>query len=155
MKLFVFVLLIIVQINATAQGVKPTKPAVAKTKVPTIKATIAGVGSGTYSPAVAKIMIDSNLVLKDESGKKYPIYKCSFLYKRRMEYKDDESGGDVKTSWEYLENVLKNNAQLDDLWRKTIKNDLKKGEQLIFENILADSQKGYMIQVKSIILTIQ
>jgi hypothetical protein len=158
MKLVFLMLLLSIQMISLAQGgVKPkpvVKPTIVKSKVPTLTASLAGMQTGTYGVGAAKLMIDSNLVLKDENGKKYPIFKCSFLYKRKMVYKDEESG-ETKTTWEYLENVLKNNAQLDSFWRQTIKGDLKPGEELLFEGILADSQKGYMIPVKGITITVK
>jgi hypothetical protein len=154
MKYIIFIAFSLCSFLAQAQ--KPTvkpKP-IAKGPAAKLTATIAGLSTGTYGLGAAKIMIDSSLVLKDEKGKKYPISRCTFMYKRKNTY-EDEITGEKKVSWEYLSKELRNNEQLDEFWRKTIKEDLKKGEELIFERILGDSQKGYMIPVKGIIITVQ
>ncbi len=155
---YVKILQLIILLSLTtllhAQVTKPLNKPLAKQKVPTVTAYIGGNVSGTYNVAAAKVMIDSALVIKDEKGKSYSIYKFTFLYKRRMEYTDEDTREKIVT-WEYLSKELRNNEQLDELWRTTIKQDLKKGEQLLFEGILADSKKGYMLVAKSIIITIQ
>jgi hypothetical protein len=130
-----------------------TKPAAKPVgKAPIVTASIGKLGQGTYSIALLKTIVDSALVLKDAKGVKYSIDKCSFLYKRKLTHKDDETGK-TSTTWEYAEKILKNGAQLDAMWKTTIKSELKKGEQLIFSNILADSKRGFKIPVATIILT--
>ena len=157
MKIILFILLLTISTAAiVAQQTKPStnKPIIQKTKVPTVKATIANMVTGTYSVAAIKILVDSNLVITDEKGKRYSFAKCSFLYKRKMTY-TDENTGEKKVTWEYLNKELRNNEQLDAFWRTTIKQDLKKDEALIFEKILVDSGKGYMLTTQGIILTAQ
>jgi hypothetical protein len=127
---------------------------VTKGKVPVITASIGGLTTGSYSLATVKSIIDSALVLKDAAGKKYPVNRCSFLYKRKLSFKDEETG-ETKITWEYVNKELRNNAPLENYYKAILKEDLKKGEALIFGKILADSQKGYMVPVKEIVITVQ
>jgi hypothetical protein len=152
-----FFLLAFFSLAASSIGqTKPTpKPAI-KGKVPVVTASLGGMQSGTYGVGAGKILIDSALVLKDEKGRTYAISRCSFMYKRKMVHVDESSGEKVvKTSWEYLAKELRNNEQLDDFWRSTIKEDLKSGEELIFGNIMADTKQGYMVPVKTLKIIIK
>jgi hypothetical protein len=159
MKIIFALLFIIYSCIGFAQ-VKP-KPTLPKAtigtlnKQPILTATIANMTTGTYGVGAAKIMIDSMLTIKDEKGVKYTINRCYFNYKRKISYKNDETG-EVTTRYEYLEKELKNNEQLDELWRQTIKEDLQKGEQLIFEKILVNAKKGgVVIPVKSLVISVK
>lgn len=159
MKIVALFIFCVAPFLITAQVIKPvlkppTPKPIVKGKVPVITASIGGMTSGKYGVGAAKILIDSNLVLKDEKGQKYVINRCSFMYKRKMTYTDEESG-QKRITWEYLAKELRNGEQLDKFWRDTIKEDLKVGEELIFEKILADSKKGYMIPVKGLSITVK
>jgi hypothetical protein len=149
-KLLILFCILFVNSITQAQVVKPA----AGFKAPIVTATIGKLVTGTYTVAQLKKIIDSALVLKDAKGNKYTIDKCSFLYKRKTKFEDDETGK-KGTGWEYVEKILKNGAQLDSLWKTTIKNELQAGEELMFANIMADSKKGFKIPVASIILTAQ
>ncbi len=131
-------------LNSTAQ----TKPVV-KSKIPVVKAYLGTFASGTYTIAQLKLIVDNALILKDDKGNIYPIKNCSFLYKRKMIDKD-ETTGKTNIKWEYNEKILKAGEQLDEFWRKTIKEELQEGEELIFGRIMADSKKGYSIPVANI-----
>jgi hypothetical protein len=162
MRIFFLSIVTLLQINIMAQtGTPPAKPkpgikpsVVAKTKIPKITASIGNMLGGTYDVAVAKNLIDNSLLLKDESGKLYKINRCSFLYKRKMVYTDEDTK-EKRITYEYLSKELRNNEQLDEFWKKIIKEELKKGEELIFEKILADSGSGYMLQVKGLTIVVQ
>jgi hypothetical protein len=154
MKYIIFITLSFLSFFGQAQKPVAKPKPITKGPAPKLTATIAGLSTGIYGSGAAKIMIDSSLVLRDEKGKKYPISRCTFMYKRKNTY-EDEITGEKKVTWEYLAKELRNNEQLDEFWRKTIKEDLKKGEELIFERILGDSQKGYMIPVKGLTITVQ
>ncbi len=162
MRILLFSILTLLQIGIKAQtGNTPVKPKpvvkpviTTKGKIPKITASIGNMFGGTYDVAVAKNLIDNNLLLKDENGKLYKISRCSFLYKRKMVYTDEDTK-EKRITYEFLSKELRNNEQLDEFWKKIIKEELKKGEELIFEKILADSGSGYMIQVKGLTLTVQ
>ncbi len=147
------ILFIAISFLAIATINAQTKPAIKPTgTAPIVSATIGKLTEGTYKVAVLKKIIDSVLVLKDAKGVKYTIDRFSFLYKRKTKFEDEQTGK-KGTGWEYLEKILKNGTQLDELWKSTIKKDLQAGEQLIFASIMADTKKGYKIPVKTIILT--
>ena len=107
----------------------------------------------TLNAAQAKQLIDSALTVKDATGKSYFISRATFSYKRKLVYVDEDTQK-KNISWEYLSKELRNGEQLDAFWRSSIKEDLKKGEELLFEKILVDTKKGVMLPAKSIIITI-
>jgi hypothetical protein len=148
-KLIVLMLLSFLSVASVAQTTTGTKPATTKSKIPVVKAYWGTYTSGTYTIAQLKNIIDNALILKDDKGTVYTLKRCSFLYKRKLVNKDDETGV-TTTTWEYAEKILKNGAQLDDQWKKTLKEEMKEGEEFIFGAIVADSKKGYVIPVSNI-----
>jgi hypothetical protein len=124
-------------------------PAAKPGPAPKVVASIAGLRGGNINTAVARMLIDSSLKITDEAGRAYPLYKFTFIYKRKNTY-EDEMSGDKKVAYEWLSTDIRDNKQLDDLWRTTVKGDLKPGEEIYFEGIVADSKKGYMLPAPAI-----
>jgi hypothetical protein len=156
--IILFSLLGLLTNNLLAQNTttKPaTKPAVTvNNKIPKINASIGNYNSLTTDVNTAKKIIDNKLVLKDENGKIYKIGRCTFLYKRKNVYIDEDTKV-KKINYEFLAKELRDDEQLDNFWKTSIKETLAKGEELIFEKILADSGKGYMLPVKGITIVVQ
>lgn len=156
MKHLPFFMLLLLAFGAAAQP-KPkprpkppvNKPAIKPGPVPVVTASVAGKTGGKIDSAFAKLMLDFPLLLKDDKGNVYAIKQFTFIYKRKNTF-EDEITGRTGFTYEWLATEMRNNEQLDDFWRTSVKESLKYGEEIHFEKILADSKKGYSIPVAGI-----
>ncbi|WP_291911298.1 hypothetical protein [Chitinophaga sp. CB10] len=79
-------------------------------------------------------LLDSALVVRDEKGVKYPVISFAFTYETREVYLNDTTGqpGIYK---DYIGNNFQD-ARMDSVWRKGMKEKLDKGNILYFDEIL-------------------
>ncbi|SHL19490.1 hypothetical protein SAMN05444266_102393 [Chitinophaga jiangningensis] len=79
-------------------------------------------------------LIDSALIVRDEKGAKYPVISFAFTYETREAYLNDTTGqpGLYK---DYIGNNFQD-ARMDSVWRKGMKEKLEKGNVLYFDEIL-------------------
>jgi hypothetical protein len=156
-KFFFVIILLCTTVFLGAQGTVPKnqRQPTTKTKkitgnVPKVKAFWGKFSAGTYNQTILSTLLDSaNLYLVDEKGVAYTPIKYSFSFKQRREYTDEVTEQKLVT-YDYLTNDLKNGQNLDTLWRSRVKEDMKDGDEIIFENILADSKRGFAVRVESI-----
>jgi hypothetical protein len=154
MKQLFFITFLLIAGFATAQPAKPKpRPAAKPAAAPKVVASIANLNGGNIPLSVAQSLLDSALVVRDEKGNRYPLYKFTFMYRRTNTFKDEFTEQE-QTAYEWLSIDLTNNKQLDELWRNSVKETLQPGEEIYFEKIIADSKKGFLLPAKSIKFTI-
>jgi hypothetical protein len=124
--------------NAIAQ--KKTKSA--KFKPPVVKTSFAGIyGNKEIIPvALGKTIIDSLLKVVDAKGNVYTITHYQFAFTRIGGLENDSTGVVSAVSDIVADNFT--TTPLTDIWRKTIRETLTKGEEFHFCDIIVMDNKG-------------
>ncbi|TAN15334.1 MAG: hypothetical protein EPN37_09640 [Chitinophagaceae bacterium] len=137
-------ILIVYFVPAYAQHHKkavPRKTESAKKADTVFTATLGDVPSGQLLPAsFAKSLLDKPLIVRDQEHQSFPVISFSFGYQAYGTYVNDTTGLPEKTST-YISFPF-NSDRLDSLWRTRIGNELKTGDQLYFDHIIAEDKNG-------------
>ncbi|MFT3746802.1 MAG: hypothetical protein QM768_00730 [Agriterribacter sp.] len=135
---------------AMAQTKAPVKSgAKAKPVFPKINMSIGGLKGGDISPEMLSKIVDSVLIAKDENATTYSIVRFRLFYKFKSTYQDEESG-QKKSSDDMRTSDFTNTSVLPELWRASIKDNIKKGDEMIFDNIIVVLKNGSKIMAPSI-----
>ena len=136
LKIVLFLFIVTIRNHAIAQK----KPA--KFKPPVVKTYFAGINGSKDSVNVAtgKAIIDSSLKVIDAKGNTYTITHYQFALKRIGSIEDDSTGVVSSTSDIVADNFT--STPLTDIWRKTIRETLVKGEEFHFVDIIVTDDKG-------------
>lgn len=147
MKLFIILLCFSLAFSVkrasaqSAKGKMHDKPHVQRNKPLTFTSTLGDVPGGQeLSASFVKSLLDSALVVHDNHRRSYPVVSFSFGYQTNASYTNDTTGMPEKTS-SYIAYPFNSN-RLDSLWRTRIGNELKPGDQLFFDHILAKDSTG-------------
>jgi hypothetical protein len=136
-------LLLIVMASNTVIAQRKSKTAkTAKFKPPVIKTFFAGIHGVKDSVPVAtgKQIIDSSLTVTDAKGNSYTITHYQFAFKRIGGLENDSTGVVSAVSDIVADNFIA--TPLTDIWRKTIRETLTKGEEFHFTDIIVTDNKG-------------
>ena len=124
-------LLLLVSMSAIGQQKTP-KPA---TTMPVLKTRWGNTLGGPVSVAQLKQIVDSPLVVFDTKGKRYAVTALTVRYWFNVSYKDEESGLQ-KTMREFRTVDLDGTDRLNELWRESIRDNVKAGDELVITRIL-------------------
>lgn len=103
--------------------------------------TLGDVPSGQLLPAsFAKSLLDKPLIVHDQEHRAFPVISFSFGYQAYGTFANDTTGLPEKTST-YISFPF-NSDRLDSLWKTRIGNELKPGDQLYFDHIIAEGENG-------------
>jgi len=139
---------------ALAQNKPSVKPgAKAKTVIPKITMSIGGLKGGDISPETLAKIVDSALVAKDENANTYSIIRFRLFYKFKSTYQDEDSG-QKKSSDDMRTSDFTNTSVLPQLWRESIKDNIKKGDEMILDNIIVVLKNGSKIMAPKIIFKV-
>ncbi|HLO81713.1 MAG TPA: hypothetical protein VK166_12180 [Chitinophagaceae bacterium] len=141
MKSILFVFLILA-FTATHAQQKP-KPAAAPVKY---TVTLGGYTNADIPADVFKKVIDSALTVKDSKGNVYPVTRFRINYTFVATFTDSETQQrkdfkDFRVSDFYDTNLL------SEVWRASIKDNAKKGDQVLFNNIIIRLKDGKKLMV--------
>ena len=139
-NIFLKIVLFLFIITITNDVIAQKKPA--KFKPPVVKTYFAGINGSKDSVNVAtgKAIIDSSLKVIDAKGNTYTITHYQFALKRIGSIEDDSTGVVSSTSDIVADNFT--STPLTDIWRKTIRETLVKGEEFHFVDIIVTDDKG-------------
>jgi hypothetical protein len=108
---------------------------------PVFSATLGEVVSHQKLPvSLMKSLLDSSLVARDSAGHPYPVVSFSFGYQTTNYYQNDTTGR-PQSSRTYLSFHFTGN-RLDSVWRKGVSAQLKPGDVLYFDRIIARDRSG-------------
>ena len=139
-------LLVFTSVYSFGQQHKPVKPkpaVITKFRAPKVKTFL-----GTYSDTVlidvegAKAILAQPLTITDNNKVSYAISSYHFLYKRRIAAEDEQTGK-TTPSTSIVAEVFKV-TPLTDIWLNTIRDELIKGEELFFFDIVVRDAKGHL-----------
>lgn len=117
--------------------------------LPSISVTLGGFKGGKITPDILSRIIDSALVARDEKGNTYSPVRFRCIYKFRNQFQDRESG-EKKTTDDMRVNEFNHTPLMAEEWRKSIKDNLTKGDQMILDNIIISLKNGTKILAPSI-----
>ncbi|MFN8251267.1 MAG: hypothetical protein U0V75_05235 [Ferruginibacter sp.] len=151
MKLKPFFLLccLAVSMAVTAQTKPPVKPAVApamqKFKPPRLYTSIGSQKDSIITMGVndAINLVNQSIQVTDEKKGVYSITSYQCLYKRKAVTEDEETGKVSPTTSTVVQRFT--STPLSEIWRKTIYEQLKAGEEIsFFDIVVKDSQNRLM-----------
>ncbi len=140
-----------------AQKTKPTKARdeVVKKYTPPKLVTFLGIRSDSSIVSVdeALQLIKQSLIITDDKKIGYTITSYQCMYKRKG-VTEDEVSGKVSPTSSIVANLFKT-TPLPELWRKIISEQLKRGEEIFFFDIVVKDAKGHLAFAPNLKLIIQ
>lgn len=130
---------------ATAQTSGAAKDnAAGKGRMAPVFTTLLAASSGkTIAAQTMKTLLDSALVARDSSGRLHPVVSFNFGYRTTDIFLNDTTGR-PETSHLYTSFHFKGN-RLDSLWRTEIGSQIKPGDELFFDRVVATYRgTGYL-----------
>ena len=99
------------------------------------------VGTGNAPAAQIAAIAPAAILVKDNAGKLYPVNGFRINYKFKSTYRDDESG-QTKSRSDLRVGDFNNTAQLSQVWAGSIKDNVKPGDTILFNQVLFRNVKG-------------
>lgn len=97
-------------------------------------------GRQSLPASFAKGLLNAPLIVHDQEHQVFRVVSFSFGYQTYGTYNNDTTGMPEKTS-SYISYPFYSN-RIDSLWRARIGNELKPGDQLYFDHIVAEGKNG-------------
>jgi hypothetical protein len=119
------------------------KPAAkpASTSLPKLTVTLGGSKSGNITAARLQQIVDSPLVVKDEKGVVYPLKSFRINYTFKSTYKDEETDK-VREVKDFRAYDFNNTDRLSEDWRNSIKDNVKKEDEMLINNVVVRLKNG-------------
>jgi hypothetical protein len=138
--------------NLFAQKKTPRKPATGtvKFKMPKLQTLLGDSKDSVINIPVseAERLVGMPLKIYDDKKNEYSISSYQFLYKRKV-VTEDEKTGKISNANSILSNLFKT-TPLPDLWVKTIRQQVKAGEELYFFDIIVKDSQGRVMYAPSL-----
>lgn len=131
-------------LSARAQTKKPA-PAPAAAPV-TYTVTLAGFKDGNMTADQFKKAIDSPLVVKDQKGNSYVITRFRINYTFATTYTDSETQ-QRKSFRDFRAADFYDTSKLSEVWRNSIRDNAKKDDEVIINNIIIKLKNGKKMMV--------
>ncbi len=97
--------------------------------------------SGNALAAQVASIAPAAILVKDNNGKLYEVSSFRINYKFKSSYRDEEAGS-TKFMNDLRVSEFSNTAQLPDYWVSSIKDNIKSGDEIIFNKILFRNKSG-------------
>jgi hypothetical protein len=135
-----------------AQQKPAAKPA--SSALPKLTVTIGGSKSGNITVARMQNIVDSPLIVKDEKGISYPIKSFRINYTFKSTYKDEETDK-VREVKDFRAYDFNNTDRLSEDWRNSIKDNVKKEDEMLINNVVVKLKNGKSFFAPELKLTVQ
>lgn len=96
---------------------------------------------GNVSAEQVRQQVDSPLVVFDQKGKRYTVAGFSVYYSFNSSYKDEETGR-TNTIRELRVGDFDGSDRFNQLWRESVRDNVKAGDDIRFRNILVRMPNG-------------
>jgi hypothetical protein len=133
---------------ADAQQKNPTQ------LVPKLTVSLGGLKSGKATVPQLKQHLDSALYAVDEKGRRYPVIRFRLLYFFDSEFEDAETAVSI-TKREFRAMDFYDTDQLTEIWRASIRDNAKKGDELRISNVAVRLKNGKSIYTPELKLGIE
>lgn len=147
MKKCLLFFFVVAAMMANAQTTK-NKPA-AEPVIPKVAVSIGGYKGGNISGDILSTIVDSSITVKDSKGIAYEVVRFRVLYKFKSTYDDPETG-QKKTFNDMRTNDFTNTPVISELWRQSIKDNIKGGDEMILDNIIVRLKNGTKLMAPSL-----
>ena len=115
------------------------KPATASPTVYTV--TLGGFKDGNITAEQFKRVVDSAFTVRDEKGNSYPVVRFRINYTFATTYTDSESQ-QRKDFKDFRAADFYDTALLPEVWRSSLKDNAKKDDEVIVNNIIIRLKNG-------------
>jgi hypothetical protein len=140
MKNTIFLILfLLVGIFSQGQQKSTAKPASAS--LPKLTVSLGGNKSGNITTAQLQKIVDSPLIVKDEKGVVYSIKSFRINYTFKSTYKDEETDK-VREVKDFRAYDFSNTDRLSEDWRNSIKDNVKKEDEMLINNVVVKLKNG-------------
>lgn len=116
------------------------KDTVAKGLTPVFKSTLGNVLSNTIPASMMKSLLDSSLHARDKNGHLHPVVSFQFGYRTHNTFLNDTTGK-AESAASYFSFQFYSD-HLDSLWKKKVSEQLKPGDELFFDKVIARDPKN-------------
>jgi len=116
--------------------------------------TLGGLNVGSILPDQLKKHIDSAIIVKDKKGNQYPVVRFRINYSFTNTYRDSETELMKKTK-DFRAADFYDTAFLTPNWAESIKDNVKPGDELLFNWILVRLKNGKKFMVPDWKVTIR
>ncbi len=125
-----------------------------KFKPPKLTSSIGILKDSSSAPVdQAAAVIAQPIKVTDAKAGAYTIQSYQFLYRRRI-VTEDEMGNPVPSS-SIVSQQFYNGNPLPEIWVKTIREDLKKNEEIYFFDIMVKDAQGRLMQAPDVKIMIK
>ena len=108
---------------------------------PKLTVTLGGLKTGKATVSQLKQHIDSALYAVDEKGARYPVIRFRLLYFFDSEFEDAETAVSI-TKREFRAMDFYDTDRLSEIWRASIRDNVKKGDELRISNVAVRLKNG-------------
>ena len=151
MKLFIIVVALLFGNAGYSQTKTEKTTTIPKYKVPKISIILGGFKDSLKIPVEEiKNVIDKPFIVTDGTAMKYKISSYQVLYKQ-IAVTEDESGKALPTT--SVKSSRFSASPLPDIWVKVIKEELMKGEEIMFFDIIVKDEKGRVMYAPNLKFT--
>lgn len=143
------------QVRTKPANTKPATSATVKKFVPPkVKTFLAKFSGSTSCPAeVARQIISLPLRIVDDKGNSYAISSYQLAY-TRLAIKEDEATGTTSPTTSLVAQRF-TETPISGIWKTSIEEQLQKGEELLFFDIIVSDGKGHRFFAPDLKLSIQ
>ncbi len=158
-KYCVFVWMLLVPFAGTmAQKPKPVRPKVTPTAKPVFPKLKTSLGSRSDSVVLVPVdevvqLITLPLTITDDKKTAYTISSYQCMYKR-LAVTEDEESGKVSPVKSIVAEFFRT-TPLSEIWKKTITEQLKPGEEIYFFDVVVKDAKGRLMLAPNIKILVQ
>lgn len=150
----VFLLAAMVSFTGFAQTAKKPVSTFAKFKPPVVKSYLGKyTGTTSCSPEEGKQIILKSLKITDDKNADFKISSYQFAYKR-LGVTEDETTGAVTPAKDMVAQRF-TETPLPEIWKTNITEQLHKGEELYFFDIIVYDKQGRLFFAPELKITIQ
>lgn len=110
--------------------------------------------SGNALAAQVASIAPAAILVKDNNGKLYEVSSFRINYKFKSSYRDEEAGS-TKLMNDLRVSEFSGTAQLPDYWVSSIKDNIKAGDEIIFNKILFRNNMGKLQLAPELRITVQ
>ena len=149
-----FLLFATISVTVNAQTAKKPVSTFAKFKPPVVKSYLAKyTGTTSCSPEEGKQIILQALKIADDKNNTYKISSYQFAYKRLGVTEDETTGALTPAKDMVAERFTE--TPLPQIWKSNITEQLHKGEELYFFDIIVYDKQGRLFFAPELKITIQ
>jgi hypothetical protein len=143
--------------NTSIAQTKPAKPIaqVQKFKPPKLYISLGAKKDTLITAGVDEVtaLINQSLSVTDDKKGVYTITSYQCLYKRKAVTEDEETGKVSPTTSIVVQRF--STTPLSEIWRKTISEQLKPGEEISFFDIVVKDAQGHLMFAPALKITVK